>query len=234
MDSSRRVVAAVVGLVVLAGLAVIAVFALGVRHVPDYPTLAEQPEPALSGTIAYSGWTDEDGPCTWLAELGSPPRQLWCGEDPSAPFGYASWVGFDADGNLLVASYKPGTGTEGPELFVVDPNTLEVVSERPVDPSEQAPDLSVRADGARAVVRQGDGEGSWELQVVTDGTARTVLTAYGPDDYSMWGAQWSPDGRSIVVFDSERRAIAVAAEGEANPRVIATDADQLAWYQPAA
>jgi hypothetical protein len=42
----------------------VAVFALGVRHVPDYPTLAEQPDPPLTGTIAWSGWTDDQGPCT--------------------------------------------------------------------------------------------------------------------------------------------------------------------------
>jgi hypothetical protein len=64
MNSSRRLVVAVAGLVVLAGVAVVAVFALGVRHVPDYPTLAEQPDPPLTGTIAWSGWTDDQGPCT--------------------------------------------------------------------------------------------------------------------------------------------------------------------------
>jgi DNA-binding beta-propeller fold protein YncE len=203
-----------------------------VRHVPDFPTLAEQPDPALTGTIVYSGWTD-DGSCTWLADLGSEPRQLWCGEDPNAPFGYAAWHGFDETGNLLVASYEVGPGTEGSTLFTVDPETLQVIAERPIDTSERPPDLTVRDDGARAAVSPGDDDGSWEVQVVADGATRTVMTASGPDDYSMWGAQWSPDGRTIVVFDSERRAIAVAADGEPNPRVIATNADQLAWYQPA-
>jgi hypothetical protein len=232
MNSSRRLVVAVAGLVVLAGVAVVAVFALGVRHVPDYPTLAEQPDPPLTGTIAWSGWTDDQGPCTWLAELGSEPRQLWCGEEPDAPFGYAAWQGFDESGNLIVASYRVGPDTEESTLFTVDPDTLEVIAERPIDASERPPDLTVRDDGAEAVVRHGDDDGSWEVQVVQDGTTRTVLSASGPDDYSMWGAQWSPDGRTIVVFDSARRAIAVAADGEPNPRVIATNADRLAWYQP--
>jgi DNA-binding beta-propeller fold protein YncE len=131
-----------------------------------------------------------------------------------------------------VASYRVGPDTEESTLFTVDPDTLEVIAERPIDASERPPDLTVRDDGAEAVVRHGDDDGSWEVQVVQDGTTRTVLSASGPDDYSMWGAQWSPDGRTIVVFDSARRAIAVAADGEPNPRVIATNADRLAWYQP--
>jgi hypothetical protein len=239
--SSRRLVVAVIGAAVLAVLALVVVFAIGIRHVPDYPTLVEEPEPAVAGWIAYVDWETPPasgtfGPCVMVQEILGPPQERWCQEgnpDQAMPeAGIPSWLGADEGGHLLLAFY----GGDDIRLLTMDVVTGEILGTTSLPVDTRPPDTSRRADGARLGTTYHD-DGWAEVWIrEPDGTVRTLLRDRGPDGYSFWNPRWSTRGDFVLVGDSEQRTIVVRAEGDPVPRVLSegpAPAGDLIWFQPA-
>jgi hypothetical protein len=239
--SSHRLVVAVIGSAVLAVVAVAVVFGIGLRRAPDYPTLTDEPEPVVSGWIAYLDWEEPQvsgrfGPCVMVQEIGGPPEERWCEESGSdtavAQPEMPSWIGADEDGHLLLAIYRG----ESIEVVTMDALTGDIVSTTTLPADTRPPDTSRRADGARLGTTYHD-DGWAELWVrEANGSVRTILRDRGPDGYSFWSPRWSTRGDFVLVGDSEQRTIVVRAEGDPVPRVLTDGPAQtgdLVWFQPA-
>jgi len=208
-----------------------AILLFGVKHVPSFPDVADQPEPAVTGTIAYLSW-GEAGPCLHVRAAAAAPEaeRVRCALDQPGVGGFA----FRPDGTLAVYSYGPAGTTE----TVLDPDSLHVVSEQVLPAGTKAVEGWAsrddrNADGVRAVVER-RGEGSWRVVARSGDSERELLATEGPDDYWVGDAWWSPDGRWVLVTDSERRVLLLSGDGGGDTRVLVREADQLQWFQPEA
>lgn len=233
--SNRRAITAVVGagLVIVAVVVVILVF--GLIPMPQYPSLADSPDPSIPGTVAFVRW-ESDQPCVYVVPAaGGPERQIVCDR-----YDLATRPAWSAEGLLVLTDYPnvyvlvdPSTGAEIRRVEAAGPDDFEKSSMRTFDLSQ------TREDGATIVVTSGPRrEGAASLTVrFSDGSTRTLLQPeQAPADYRFDMAQWSPDGNWILVTDSEGRLIIVDARGgDPNPRVLAEGeiwGDNATWFIP--
>ena len=230
MSPERRpfiAVAAAVG-VALAVAAVVVVF--GIRNVPSFPSLTDHPDRSITGVIAFIDRSNPDSRCINIVDAaGGPVRHVPCDVTTS---GSLTWT---PDGRLQVRRFAAGSS----QFASIDPATATVTTTGTtlpnrlpglVSPSTSQTRTFERLDGSTVRVRGHDGRP--ELRIVKGSSTRTILKAKGPDDYGFDTASWSPDGRWILVRDSEDRLIIVAADGPPQPRVLATHASNPVWYQP--
>lgn len=235
--SSRRTVIGIAAAVVVALVVAVVVVRAGVRHVPSYPNLADEPDVSITGTVAYlrGATPSPDGPpraCLVVRPAGGgPARELACDSNYLAN----SWRN---DGTLQVLRTMSDRTQPSFSVTVYDPSTGAVVSSTTVaSPTGFGPQrleatrrdwASVRIESAHRLVLQ-----------FPDGAARTLLDGSGaPRDYQFVTAGFSPDGRWAMVVDSTGRALVVATEGPPRPRVLVPDlavayGPSVAWWQPA-
>src|SRR5687768_1081263 len=134
-----------------------AIWAFGIAPLPDYPSLADRPDPSIPGRIAFVRFGER--PCVHVvAAGGGDVRRLLCSEEETWERGEVAWFGgpirWTRDGRIVVQAFGPA----GPEAIVVDPETGRVLErirvevpldERPVPGSDD-----VRSDGAKLIVRR--------------------------------------------------------------------------------
>lgn len=197
-------VAAAILVVVVVGL----VLAFGIVRPPALATLADQPEPAPPGRLAWTAWSD-NGTCIHVLDTdGTIQRELWCERDGAE---VVAWT----DDGIVVRSWHE----RGEELTVVDPATGEVVDRRRVEHVDDAvPTESVyaeRRDGRLVVVRDRDRAVVWEVEA--------------PDTYHVRSSAVSPDGGWVAMVDSAERVLVVPSDGSAPPRVWAEDVPSWQW-----
>lgn len=239
MGERRRAIVAVVaaGVVIVAAVAVILAF--GLIPVPEYPSLAEHPDPSIPGTVAFIQYPDRpdvSGPCLYLVPAsGGTPRQVLCeafGE------GGPMWT---KDGKVVLWKYPSS-------YLIVDPTSEPTSVERvPGDPEgfKEAPMFmmdraQVRDDGATVLTdRSWETAGAASVVVQSpDGTTRTLLRPErAPADYRFDWAMWSPDGNWVLVTDSDGRLIVADARGgDPNPRILVDGlrvyGGNVSWYIP--
>lgn len=219
--SSRAVTVAVAAVIAV-------VFALAVaftpfENPPSFPSLRTSPDPAVTGTVAFVR-TGHDKVCIVLATAsGAGERTLRC--DDAFANGEVSW---NAAGHVVATAYGPSGG----RATEIDPATGTVVSTTTAGAPGKPSFGGIRraSDGAELVLAETK-RGTWRVAVdPISGDTRTVLTIDGPEDYMLMQGAWSPDGRHVVIHDSEDRLIVVAIEQTSpSPRVLATDAGAPAW-----
>lgn len=225
-DSTRRwaTAGAVAVLVVTA-----AIIVLGHIPLPAFPDLAADPDPSVPGRVAYVDAGAGDTCVMVVAASGSQPRELTCSLDwPEA----LAWT---PDGDLVVVAYDE----RGPELTVIDIDDGTVARRLPVSPDDELRVLTDeratwqgrrletgRSDG-RAEVLARDAAGAGRVLVAVDGI---------PRDYRFESAQWSPDGRWVLVLDSRGRMLVVGADGSPAARQLVGSHQPTparpAWYIP--
>lgn len=228
---TRRSAAAltIAGLVVAAAVTVIMV--VGYVPLPPMPSLADAPDPAVAGTIAYvhGSW---ERPCLATVEAGgSAPTEVVCGVAPPESL---AWT---IDGNLAVAAWDHmALAPDGITLTVIDPSTGDEVDHvaLPGETRSWFPDRSDRADRGRLLVPVArDGVALIRVRD-PEGATRELLRLEGPRDYSFVSAQWSPDGQWILGADTRGRLFVLAADGDPGPRLVAeTDGRDTPQVAPA-
>ncbi|MCZ6567764.1 MAG: hypothetical protein O6923_05645 [Actinobacteria bacterium] len=224
-----RTAALLAGGIVVVATAVIVIF--GFVPTPKYPLLAEELDPGLSGMIAYvipedSDRADEFGSrCVYVIELPEgQTNEITCREQ-------IGWgMAWTDDGWLVVENVGLGLALIEP----VEGGAFERVNyER--DPSFLWSDhRQTRRDGTRVRVEDA---GTTVVVVSPDGSTRDLFgTDDAPSNYRFNEAQWSPDGKYVLVVDTEGRIIVVAVSGDPRPRVVAETGHEydviLAWYVP--
>ncbi|MFQ5966550.1 MAG: TolB family protein [Acidimicrobiia bacterium] len=242
MTSRTRVIIAAVSSAVVLLAVVGIILAFGLIPVPEYPSLAENPDPSIPGTVAYSTFEERDGEfgreCVYVVPAGGgDARLLSCGQE----FGFA--LAWTADGLLATESFE-----FGPAIVVLDPQTGQEVDR--IDftggfngepPDEEIfslvhIDRSRRPDGARVETGREHGPGSSITVRLPDGTTHELISVTeAPPSYAFFESQWSPDGQFVLTADSEGRLIVIRAEGAPEPRVLADRHEghgAAAWYIP--
>jgi hypothetical protein len=217
--------------VILVVAVVILVF--GVIPLPDYPALADQPDPAIPGTVAYMEYEEE--PCIFTVPAsGGEGREVWCGRE------FVEFPVWTADGLLVVTDWMAE-----PVYVLIDPATGEEVDQVPAGDLEDfdarplpypGSSRQERADGAQ-LRTEGIRGGKSSVVVRLDGQDQTILAIEdAPSDYRFYEAQWSPDGEWVLVSDTEGRLLIVGADGNPGARILVDDLDewgpQAAWYIP--
>lgn len=220
--------------VVIAAVAII--LTVGLVPLPELPSLADDPDPALTGTVAYVHGTYDDACIALIPAGGGEARDAWCGTQ--AP----DVIAFTPEGLLVVSGwFESPMQPEGPTLLVIDPRTGAEVDEIRLDgriPGSWPPERTLRDDGA--LLRTGSRDpGVAELRVsVPGGSADTIAQLQGPRDYAFVEAQFSPDGSWVLAVDSRGRLVIVGADGTPEARLLAeTDGDRwlatrVAWWIP--
>lgn len=228
MSPEKRTWISVGGAVLVVVVVTAIIFVFGVIPLPKYPSLADQPDPSIPGTVAYLV-SDEDSCLFTVLASGDVQREIWCGRS------YVQDPVWTSDGLLALTDWS----SEG-AWVLIDVSTGVQVARIPFG-DEPIPDLTgerhERADGAFVSTEQ-YGNGTTEVNVrLPDGSLHTVLSVTdAPRDYHFAQVQWSPDGAWILVTDSAGRLLVVGADGTPGARILAEGLDgwgtQAAWYIP--
>jgi hypothetical protein len=195
---------------------VVAILAFGRISLPAFPSLREQPDLSIAGTIAYLRYGEERGTCvlTVPASGAAPPKRLYCAPELAGP---VSWQ----DGLVRIDEHR----APGSILVRVDPETGAVRDRRP---STGAPGPA----GARAWSPEGvlaaEGRDGRACLYVDGERRRRIACVDGQRDYTWWSAQWSPDRRWAVVQDSAERLLLVRISDGA-VRLLVDDGGEPAW-----
>lgn len=234
----RVLIGGLVAVVFVIGL-VAAAFILGEagsgsRDVPQFPFLADNPDPALHGTVAYLG----EGNCIRIiAAAGGQSKQVMClpAQDPAV----AKTVGKEqgpqlvwrSDGRLEVTMFRM-TDPPGPDFRagwqkIVDVRTGQVEDVPAGDvPStaNRTTQPSISPSGQRISWTSDSRNGRIEIVLHENGQSRTLLSAQGPGEYTygLSAAFWSPDGKWVVADDGR---ILVITPEKALTRVLVKPAD---------
>ena len=201
---ARRSVLLLVAAAVLVVAVVGLVLAFGVVRPPSLATIADVPEPAPPGGVAWASWQAGETCVTVVRADGQVDRDLYC----------------QRDGGELVAWTETGfvlrtwDGPEG-DLVVIDADTGEVV--------DVVTDSSRRGTQRPESVRTSYREGRLTVTHERD-RDRVVWEVEAPDAYDVTSGALSPDGDWFALVDSADRLLIVPADGSAEPRVWATDA----------
>jgi hypothetical protein len=223
----NRTVLAVSASVVVILAVLVAVLVFGVIPLPDYPSLADHPDTSIQGTVAFI--TDENPPCLGVVPAGGgPTTELRCGVVEVGTLGWTS------EGLIITIDFSSMTS----RYLLIDPASGEVVDAIAADVDEPKPlaweSQSTRADGAVLITDGGRGTTAVKVHVPNE-EPTTILSADGPQDYSFDVATWSPDGRWVLVVDSEGRILVVGESGTPAARLLAEGASRwmnAAWYIP--
>lgn len=207
-----RSVPLLVAAAVLVVAVVGAVLVFGVQRPPELPSVADEPDPAPSGAVAWTTW--RDGQCVHVAEPDGEVRQPFCRDG-----GY-ELEGWDDEGHLVLREWRD---TERQELLV-DAETGEVV--------DTGPNVTLpgRANDDRPLHDLWtDGE-----LIVEDASGSELWRVAAPEGYRLGSSSTSPDGEWIAAIDSADRLLVLPADGGAPPRVWATGVDSyrdVVWEQ---
>lgn len=188
------------------------------RPIPSFPRLADRPDPALTGTVAY---TAPDGCIRVVAAAGNPSKEVYCppASDPSKLAKEGKEAGpqlaWRDDGRLEITMFrwKPTQGKtdRAPDLEpgwqrLVDVQTGEVTEVPAAQvPSEPRPVAgpTTNAAGQRLTWTSDPASGHVVVKVTDDDGTRTLLDVRGPGKYGydLTTAAWAPSGRWVIADD---------------------------------
>lgn len=207
------VVALVLGLAVV-GFILVRDLIVFNRPAPEFPSLADSPDPSLHGTVAYFAddydeTTQTSSGCVRLvAAAGAPSREIpaLCFTDEGGLTG--PQLAFLPDGRLQVTMFR--WPTEAP-LAVAWQKTMDVVTgeveETPADQLPAAPfALDAGVGPAGETIRAAAEGGRAEVVLIGAAGERTLMSATVSSEYQIratWGAggDWilADDGRLLIV-----------------------------------
>lgn len=209
------------------------------RGVPQYPSLRSQPDPSLSGTVAYV----TTGSCIEVVSAsGSRAKQVLCLQGaeqqkggPAATKLIGPQLVWRADGRLEVTMFRMSMSGHGEAPTysagwqkVIDVRT-GAVQQTPTADLPSTWDTSTRPTvgpaGQRLIVTNArDGSGKVSITLTQAGHAdRTLLSAHGPGEYTyhLYSAFWSPDRQWIAADDG--RILILTLGDPVVTRVLADD-----------
>jgi hypothetical protein len=227
-----------VSLIVL-GMALL--FLRGVsRPVPSFASLAEHPDHALQGTVAY--FADQSGCVRIVAAAGAPSKDVLCipPQDVTKALELGKEVGpqlvWLPDGRLEVTMFrqtkKPGPGFNPGWQKIVDVRTGHVQNvpraEVPSNPNlHTRPTMS--PDGERIIMTSDPPSGRVKVVLAGGAGSRTVLSAQGPPSYTygLYSAFWEPDWQWIAADDG--RILIITTGNPPVTRVLTDESSRVAF-----
>jgi len=233
---SKRPRMLVIGLVAVA--ATVAVVALVVdrfqanRPIPEFPSLADAPDPSLAGTVAY--YDTEAGCVRFVDASGAASEDAYCFEAADGDNG--PQLAFRPDGRLEVTMYSWPQGGELAAKWqrLVDVTSGEVEEVPVADVPDQPTPSPVPAPGPGGQTVTYESEnGTITVEVTSDAGTRTLLSATGPEgSYQVSpGGQpvWSPGGDWIMLDDG--RLLLITTADPSQTRVLVDAVGGLGNYR---
>jgi hypothetical protein len=209
------------------------------RPIPSFPSLADHPDPSLSGTVAY--YNSQSGCISIVAAAGQPSKQVWClpKEGPSTWVNVGKPAGpqlvWLKDGRLEVTMFRwlpTPDKKRAPELRpgwqkIIDVRT-GAVENVPTSQLPSSPNLTTEPttspSGNRITWTSDQSTGKANV-FVTDasGSKRTLLSVHGPGEYTyQFGpAFWAPNYQWIAAAD-DGRILVITPSDPAVTRVLRT------------
>ncbi|MBN2112765.1 MAG: hypothetical protein JW785_01415 [Acidimicrobiia bacterium] len=218
--------ALVLGLLVVGFFFIRDLIAFG-RPAPEFPSLADQPDPALHGTVAYFAMvgdpkTQIDSGCVRvIAASGAESKDVLCLSDAGSDTG--PQLAFLPDGRLEVTMFS--WPVDQPLVVawqkIVDVRTGAVeevpAGQPPAAPSAQG--ATVTPAGEQIIARTGGNEAELAL-VSADGAARTLWSAEVSPEYSI-RAIWAPNWEWVLAYDG--RLLVATVDDPAVIRVLVAE-----------
>jgi len=227
------VVALVLGLVVVGFFVIRDLIAFG-RPAPEFPALADAPDPSLHGTVAYFAMVGDpktqiqSGCVRVVAASGAASEDVLCVTD--AGYDTGPQLAFLPDGRLEVTMFSWPTDQSPVVAWqkIVDVRTGETEdvppAQLPAAPAVQG--ATVTPTGEQIIVDNGGNES--ELVLATaDGASRTLWSAEVSPDYSMQ-AIWAPNWEWVLAYDG--RLLVVTVDDPAQVRVLVAEASGLGGW----
>ncbi|MEI6620415.1 MAG: hypothetical protein WCP28_00720 [Actinomycetes bacterium] len=233
--SRRVVVGVVVAVLALVFAAVVTMVLVAVievtRPIPQFDSLAQNPDPSIHGTVAY--FADRNGCVRVVAASGQPSKDVLClpGQDVSKAEKLGKELGpqlvWLPDGRLQVTMFRmtdpPGPGFNPGWQKIVDVRT-GAVQDVPQADVPRSPDLathSLTSPSGQTVTTVSDG-GHVVVALASASGSRTLLDVQGPGEYTygLISAFWAPDYKWIAADDGR---ILVITTGESSVTRVLTD-----------
>ena len=194
---------------------------------PQFPVLAEAPDPSLQGTIAY--YSLESACVRLVAAAGQPSRDVLClpASTGKTQGFYGPLLAWLPDGRLQVTAFFQAEDLSFSRGWqkVVDVST-GAVQETPVAEVPAAPpEIGAPAAGPHGeqVEIHSDG-GRVEIVLAGAGGSRSLLSTKGDIEYRIDALPtWSPDGQWIVVEDAHGRILLITVGEPAVTRLLTAD-----------
>ncbi len=207
---------------VVVGLGMVIYHSQESRPIPSFPSLADHPDPSLSGTVAY--YDSQSGCIRIVAAAGQPSKQVWClpKEGPSTWLDVGKPAGpqivWRKDGRLEVTMFRwtptadktsaPALGPGWQKIIDVPTGAVENVPTARVPSSPNVTtEPTTSPSGARITWTSDPPTGKANV-FVTDasGSKRTLLSVHGPGEYAyQFGPVfWAPDYKWIAAADDGR------------------------------
>ena len=202
-----RSVPLLIGAAVLLIGVVGAVVVIGVNRPPALATLADEPDPAVTGEVAWAGWTGERN-CLWVAQVDGHVRDLRCG---------------DLEGDLV------GWTEDGLMITRWDGRMLTVDAETGATASRSGTFEPVETVATVVRVERHDGQVLVILETPA-GPDVELWRTEAAEAYDVHASSLSPDGDWVALVDSAQRLLVAPADGSAPPRVWASGVD--VWHAP--
>ncbi|MFN0089265.1 MAG: hypothetical protein ACKVWR_03195 [Acidimicrobiales bacterium] len=213
------------GAVVAAAAVVIAVYAGTRLEAPSFPSLAEQPDASLQGTVAYIGPGDDGGWCVHLASASGEIRRRLpvCASPNTHLVEQLSWT----DGQVEIvdpgqhADKEKGWEERAPWHVLVDPAT-GATTDLAVTDLPPAPDPATLATSGGRTVRTISKDGVVRMELADAAGVRTVWTSKGRSNlWEVGQPAWSPDGAWLLAHDGADRLLLFTISGDtAGARVL--------------
>ena len=231
------------GSILLAIAVLVLGFAAGLWHpdnrrgLPSFPSLAEQPDTSLHGTVAY--FANGTGCVRIVAAAGQPAKDVLCipqqdlavkpelGVKPAGP-----QLVWRPDGRLEVTMFFWSPVTEKQPAYhpswqkIVDPRTGAVedvpASQLPAGPNETTqPTVNPRGERVGTVLDAATGR--VKVTLTGSGGTRVLLSTQGPGEYSyrFGAAFWAPNWQWIAAGD-DGRILIITPDKPATTRVLVT------------
>ncbi len=197
--SPQRSLIALLAAATLVAVVVVLVLVFGIARPPALLTLAEEPEPTLTSSIAWSQW-EPDGACLHVLAPSGEARQVGCGYDGEE---LVAWT----DDAIAMLVWGPREGLE-----LIDPDTGEVV-----DTDAVAGVSEEWFDHRGGAVRSRTVDGT--LTVTLRESDVELWRVDAPEAYRVNDGFLSPDGEWVVLVDRAGRLLLVPSDGSAEPRV---------------
>ena len=239
---------------IVGGVLVLALAAAGIgialvsqlfRPDPEFASLADAPDPSLSGTVAY--FDDESLCVRVVAAAGQPNREAYCLEDqaPSAAEKEGKDVGVDIawlpDDRLQLTLYRMVNDPEA-VLFapawrrIVDITTGEIEEVPLAEFADETPArtcVTTSPTGERIVTDSDSGHAV--VTLITDSGERTLLDVQGnPETYGINEACWAPNYQWIATNDTRMLVITTGdtplTRSLTPPMTTFYGYDALSWY----
>lgn len=238
----RRTAAAAVASLVIVVVVVVIVAAFGIRRPPELPSLAEDPDETVPGTVALLQHTARGETCVDLVPAGGGEvTRLTCAEPVGGWIESLTWT--PSGEVVLVRHGEPRIGgRQTMTAAIVSVPDGEVIDEveLPGDWARPAGGPGQRSEGTVVLAASSHRDGEARLIVRSpQGETTTIADLDGPEGYAFVEPRWSPDGGWILVRDTEQRLIIVAEDGEPGPRVLVDLGGRsggyvadVAWYVP--